>query len=209
MVQAAISTMKCGDPRISGSGSNPGDEMHSGNQNQTNGTRSPRAIKSSVRPVLPYAESAELSDTGFETRSSRTSLGQSFMQIDITTRRIPVLTVICALLLMVGLIAWGAKYKMSLYDPPGSVSASIPHAKLLSQKERPVNSAQVQLLRPPSPQPGSIDLLPSLIITGVLLGLNVLISFRECAVANKISQRQLFAEFSFFSFRPPPTLLLS
>jgi hypothetical protein len=131
------------------------------------------------------------------------------MQIDVTTRRVPSLTIICVLSLMVGLIAWGAKYKMSLYDPPGSVSSSIPHAKLLSQKERPVSSTQVQLLRAPSPQPDLIDLYPSLIIAGVLLGLNVLISFREWTVADKVLPQQLFAGLSFFSFRPPPALLLS
>ncbi len=131
------------------------------------------------------------------------------MRIDATSRRIPSLTVACVLVLIVGVIAWGAKYKTSLYDPPGSVSLSIPHAKLLSQKERPVSSTQVQPLRLPSPQLDLVDLFPSLIITGVLLGLNVLISFREWTVADKVLPQQLFAGLSFFSFRPPPVLLLS
>ncbi|HEX4308412.1 MAG TPA: hypothetical protein VHZ25_00220 [Acidobacteriaceae bacterium] len=32
--------------------------------------------------------------------------------------------------------AWGLKYKLSLYDPPHSISHHIPAAKLLSGKER-------------------------------------------------------------------------
>lgn len=128
------------------------------------------------------------------------------MQIDVTTRRVPSLTIIWVLLLMGGLIAWGAQYKMSLYDPPSNGSLSIPHAKLLSPKERPVNSEPIQSLCPLSPQRGLIDLFPRLVNTGVL---NVLISFREWIVADKVLSQQLFARLSFFSFRPPPTLLLS
>jgi hypothetical protein len=131
------------------------------------------------------------------------------MQIDITTRRIPPLTVACVLLLVVGVVAWGVKYKLSLYDPPSALSLSIPHAKLLSQKERPIDSSQGQPLRLPSPQADSINLFPSLISAGMLLGLNILISFREWTVADKLLPQQRFADLSFFSFRPPPALLLS
>lgn len=48
--------------------------------------------------------------------------------------------------------AWGLKYKLSLYDPPHSLSHRIPAAKLLTGKER---SAQpvVQLRRAEIPHP--------------------------------------------------------
>lgn len=44
----------------------------------------------------------------------------------------------CALIFLgVCVFAWGLRYKLSLYDPPHSVSHRMPEAKLLTGKERP------------------------------------------------------------------------
>jgi hypothetical protein len=131
------------------------------------------------------------------------------MRSDVTTRRIPFLTIICTLLLMIGVVAWGAKYKMSLYDPPGSASLSMPHAKLLSQKERPVTSTHVQPASPPSPQPESLILAPSLLLAGLLLALSTSILFRAWISKEERQPEQRFADLTFFAFRPPPALHLS
>jgi hypothetical protein len=110
---------------------------------------------------------------------------------------------------MVGVVAWGAKYKMSLYDPPGSASLSIPHAKLLSKKERPAASTHLQPVKPPSPQPDALTLFPSLLLAGVLLALNLFVLFRAWTITDVRLLEQRFADLTFFAFRPPPALLLS
>ena len=131
------------------------------------------------------------------------------MRSDITTRRTPSLTIVCTLLLMIGVVAWGAKYKMSLYDPPGSASLSMPHAKLLSQKERPVTSTHLQPVQPPSPQPEALTLFPGFLLAGVLLTLSISVLFRVRTTTDERLPQQRFADLTFFAFRPPPALHLS
>ena len=64
---------------------------------------------------------------------------------------------------------WGIQYKLSLYNLPGSAPTSMPVAKLLSQKERPVYSTNVQVVRPPSPQPLTTTLFPVLFFAAIVL----------------------------------------
>lgn len=61
-----------------------------------------------------------------------------------TRRRLPAFFVI--LMLTFAVSSWGLQYKLSLYHTPG-VHHSVPEAKLLSQKERPTSSSQMERLQ--------------------------------------------------------------
>jgi hypothetical protein len=43
---------------------------------------------------------------------------------------------LCLVLLGVCVFAWGLRYKLSLYDAPHSIARQMPHAKLLTSRER-------------------------------------------------------------------------
>jgi hypothetical protein len=132
-----------------------------------------------------------------------------FMRSNATYRRISVLTLSCVLILVAGVIAWGAQYKLSLYDPPGSLSLRIPHAKLLSQKERPVSAAQSLSAIVSSPNLGALTSFPGWPLATALLALMVLDLIRKLIVADRALPPPHFTFLNFFSFRPPPTFLLS
>lgn len=108
------------------------------------------------------------------------------------------------LFLAIAVFGWGIKYKLSLYDAPGSVSTHIAQAKLLSQKERPfmgsaMDSAHV--LPPPIPQPSVF--YPVLLAVVLVCGLRFV---RTAKITVGDSRQQRCASSSFFSFRPPPVL---
>jgi hypothetical protein len=70
---------------------------------------------------------------------------KSLLNFEATTRRrLPAFFVI--LTLMFAVSTWGLQYKLSLYHCLG-VRHSVPEAKLLSQKERPVTSGHIERLR--------------------------------------------------------------
>jgi len=131
------------------------------------------------------------------------------MRINTKNRRTPIRVVIGIIFLVFALFGWGMQYKRSLYDSPGSVSTHMPHAKLLSQKERPVLANDVASVCPAFPQPES-SIFPTFLIAAILLGSYVAISRRVLTVAaDDDSRQQRCAHSVFFSFRPPPVLLLS
>ena len=45
---------------------------------------------------------------------------------------------VTVVLVVFAVFSWGVQYKLSLYDWPAKTVAATPHAKLLSQKERPI-----------------------------------------------------------------------
>ena len=59
------------------------------------------------------------------------------MNCETAGRRVAHTTLIPLLLIVVGIFVWGVRYKLSLYDSPGSPSRSVAEAKLLSPNERP------------------------------------------------------------------------
>jgi len=105
---------------------------------------------------------------------------------------------------------WGVRYKISLYDPPGSVSTHMSQAKLLSQKERPVSSSNLDPVRPPLLQPQSSIAYPTVLMAALVLGsyFTVLLWMLTEATDHG-SYRQRGSNSIYFSFRPPPALLPS
>jgi hypothetical protein len=101
---------------------------------------------------------------------------------------------------------WGLQYKQSLYKPD-SVSNKIPHAKLLSPKERPVSSIRLDSVRPALPQP-KLVIFPAFLIAAIVLVSHLVMSLWLLNVAKGIDSRlQRRASSIYFSFRPPPVLL--
>ncbi len=128
------------------------------------------------------------------------------MPSPLSIRRIHTLNVVGMLLLAVAVFAWGLQYKMSLYNASSGLTASVPHAKLLSQKERP--EANVASIRPDSTQ----DRLPYaiLLFASIVCSLVVAVTIQTRSLSlDKGSRQQRFAASDFFSFRPPPVLLPS
>lgn len=130
------------------------------------------------------------------------------MPSHLPSRRIYTLNAMGMLLLAIAVFAWGLQYKMSLYNASNSLSASVPHAKLLSQKERPesdVASIRLDSTRDRSPASYSIFLFASILCAFVAAET---VRTRSLPL-DKRSRRQRFASLDYFSFRPPPELLPS
>ncbi len=108
------------------------------------------------------------------------------------------------LLLAIAVFGWGIKYKLSLYDAPGSFSTHIAQAKLLSQKERSVAPTAVDSARVASPQRYSSILYAAIWAATLIFTLRRAVAVRCATVKTDGSLRQRFAHSSFFSFRPPP-----
>lgn len=121
----------------------------------------------------------------------------------VTIRRSRIVAVLGIVFLASAVFGWGLKYKISLYNHAG-YSTGISYAKLLSQKERPAPSGDLESLRtaPRELQP----LIPPLFLLAVLVcGLNLPMSHRLGSVNSDGDSRLLrFATSNFFSFRPPP-----
>jgi hypothetical protein len=104
-----------------------------------------------------------------------------------------------------GSLFWGLKYKLSLYDSPVSASSmSVPQAKLLSQKERPLHADSPALQSQPE--------LPLVVISALLIATICLSIYAVRLVliwlaANEDARHRAHFRSSFFSFRPPPTPL--
>lgn len=130
------------------------------------------------------------------------------MPSPLSIRRTHTLNVIGMLLLAVAVFAWGLQYKMSLYNTSSGLIASVPHAKLLSEKERPEpNAASIRLDSTQTRFPVSytIFLFASIVCSLVAA---VTIQTRSQSL-DKGSRQQRLAASDFFSFRPPPVLLPS
>lgn len=101
--------------------------------------------------------------------------------------------------------AWGLKYKLSLYDPPHSLSHKIPEAKLLSGKERTALPL-IAVQRAEIPH-------PPLALSTVALAFLVLLAtrvwfqslWRRPALRTSRTASQDGAKWASFT-RPPPSL---
>jgi hypothetical protein len=132
------------------------------------------------------------------------------MRINRTSRRVPILSAMGIFLLACAVFGWGLQYKISLYDQANGQSASIPHAKLLSERERPASSFDGASISPSSTQPQSSAFYPLFLIVTLMLGarLSADVWMRDSRVVDAIT-RQRRAHSNFFSFRPPPAPLPS
>jgi hypothetical protein len=108
-------------------------------------------------------------------------------------------------LLACAVFGWGLQYKMSLYNQANGQSASIPHAKMLSERERPVSSLDGASISPSSTQPQSLAFYPLFLIATLMLGLRLAadVWMRDSRAVDAIPQQRR-APSIFFSFRPPP-----
>jgi hypothetical protein len=131
------------------------------------------------------------------------------MQINPPSRRTSIATMFAIMALAFAVLGWGTGYKLSLYDPPGSPSASMPHAKLLSQRERPPVTIDVSELPPASRYSQPTIFNPGVFVVAVVLGLSFRASFRVQSVKVDAACRQVRFNSNFFSFRPPPSPFLS
>lgn len=109
--------------------------------------------------------------------------------------------------LALSIFLWGLAYKLSLYESMQTSFHRIPHAKLLSENERPTAVAASNNLIPS----GLLDfsLLPAL-AGGVLLG-GFLVALRAeqerhraLSFSGSYRQHPLGAYFGSILFRPPP-----
>jgi hypothetical protein len=131
------------------------------------------------------------------------------MRVNSPSRRTSIATVFAIMALALAVLGWGTGYKLSLYDPPGSPSASMPHAKLLSQRERPPASTDASQLAPASPHSQPTAFNPTVFVVAVVLGLAFKASFRAQSLKVDAVCRQVRFNSNFFSFRPPPSPFLS
>jgi hypothetical protein len=127
------------------------------------------------------------------------------MRIDITSRFSYTLRVLGILIVALAVFGWGLQYKMSLYNSPSDHSTGIPHAKLLSQKERPAASAEAGLIRLESQRRPSSIFYTQVLLAAIATGLPIAAPgwMQTWPMVWNVRQRQT-ATTSFFSFRPPP-----
>jgi hypothetical protein len=107
-----------------------------------------------------------------------------------------------AMMLAAAVFLWGLEYKCSLYPAPSRLPHSVPVAKLLSERERPVKVQAVRITRP-------------------LLAITPAFLWWFCVVRLRIRHARLHAEplrlprlagalqisaLTHFSFRPPPSI---
>jgi hypothetical protein len=127
------------------------------------------------------------------------------MQSSASSRRFSPLAVLGTLVVAIAVFGWGLQYKLSLYQPSGSSLSFILHAKLLSQKERPVTVHGSESDRAPSAIPQSTAMYPvfllAVIVTGMQLG--QVLRLRRIQPDLEVHQRSSSAS-NYFSFRPPP-----
>ncbi|MBS1799513.1 MAG: hypothetical protein JSS95_06765 [Acidobacteria bacterium] len=107
------------------------------------------------------------------------------------------------LMLAIAVFGWGTQYKLSLYRQSEKLHSSIPHAKLLSQKEKASGAQAVEINRVPLQPSLSLPCLIILVTALISLALIPLIWFAEI----DFSPGGQVSVLTFFSFRPPPAYL--
>ena len=131
------------------------------------------------------------------------------MRINSPTRHASIATVFAIMTLALAVLGWGTGYKLSLYDPPGSPSASMPHAKLLTQRERPPATTDASELVPASLYSQPTTFNSGVFAVVIVLGLAFKTCFRVQSVEVDAACKQVRFNSNFFSFRPPPASFFS
>jgi len=127
------------------------------------------------------------------------------MQMKVKGRRLQIVAALGAFFLALAVFGWGLQYKLSLYGNPSDHPSSIPHAKLLSQKERPACSAAVGLIDSNPPQSQLPASFFALFVGVILLGSSAAqFSWMRNRVLVGYSGQQRLAVSNYFAFRPPP-----
>jgi hypothetical protein len=127
------------------------------------------------------------------------------MRIRNTVRFMTALTGMGILILVCAVFGWGLQYKLSLYEASSSQSTLIPHAKLLTQEQRPVSHRDGASSRPVSALPQLPIVFPLLCIAAWAMGLHLAAAmFMRISSTRDASRQQRSAHLYFFFFRPPP-----
>jgi len=127
------------------------------------------------------------------------------MRLDITSRCTYTIRAVGILIVAFAVFGWGLHYKMSLYASPSSHSTAVPHAKLLSQKERPPASTEAGSTRLESRRQPSSIFYPAVVLAAIVAGLPIAVPQRMLTRPTVWNARQRqIATTNFFSFRPPP-----
>jgi hypothetical protein len=171
-----------------------------------------RHYLSSIRR-FDFTECANLNDTDCQTGfiywiSSTSDRLNPSMPMNRPSRRPSPASRLVIFLLAFAVFGWGLHYKLSLYARSASSCSQAPHAKLLSQKERPAEHRSVVFDPPRSLQLISY-VFPSLILlcfAGRRLCLNSIFRVQD-VLADEQHFRLSLAASIYFSFRPPPALL--
>lgn len=112
--------------------------------------------------------------------------------------------------LALSLFVWGMQYKLSLYDPPESISHSIPAAKLLSGSEKTVEADKGSVQKGKNPLLDQVTVLiaVSALVFFLIKGNALFLEFwRKCSHKSRQIQASLCEAFSpSYYFRPPPAL---
>jgi hypothetical protein len=125
-----------------------------------------------------------------------------------TVRFMTALTGMGILILVCAVFGWGLQYKLSLYEASGSHSTLIPHAKLLTQEQRPVSLQDGASKRPLYTRQQLPIVYPLLLITALAMGLCLAAAiYMRTSGTHEASRQQRYAHFYFFFFRPPPASL--
>jgi hypothetical protein len=125
-------------------------------------------------------------------------------------RRVQVSVALGVIFLALAVFGWGLQYKLSLYGHSSEFPNSIPHAKLLSPKERPTSSTAIRLIGS-NTQPPHLPVGFFVLFVGIaLLGSSaVQFSWLRNRVSVNYSAKQRSAASNYFAFRPPPRTYLS
>jgi hypothetical protein len=127
------------------------------------------------------------------------------MRIDNTSRCTYTLRAVGILIVALAVFGWGLHYKMSLYDSPSNHSTAVPHAKLLSQKERPAASAEARSIRLEFQRQPSSIFYPQVVLAAIVTRLPIAAPrWMRTWPTIRAARQQRIAATTFFSFRPPP-----
>lgn len=120
-----------------------------------------------------------------------------------TSRLTLLLMVTAAGILAAALLLWGTEYKVSLYRSPSKAPASMPRAKLLSEKERAVAAERLQARMLPPLACLTVWFTASAAQSGMPTR-----SRGPQPRRRTLQDRHRYCCLSRFSFRPPPAFAL-
>ena len=103
---------------------------------------------------------------------------------------------------------WGLQYKLSLYDPPQSISREIPHAKLISKDQRN-HPSEGLALRNEGGSDKAAAVAPFSLLFVLILLLDAafhLERFGRYSAGKEPVRSPGHTDLNFFFFRPPPVL---
>lgn len=129
------------------------------------------------------------------------------MVLPLKSRRYTTPVTWCALALGIAIVLWGASYKMEQYPHQGRACRVMSPAKLLTEKERPLRqgglSAAIRVASVPSQN--------TYASAWRLTFRSAILFFRQHEIPLPAARAGfiLKAQHTYFSFRPPPSLLSS